>query len=174
MSNSQEPTPTTPFQKLIATPNDRTLLFMRLVLAGIMWPHGAQHFMGWFGGYGFSGTHGWMTGTLGFPSALAALAIVLEFFAPFLLAAGLLGRAAALSLVGILVFAATTHYHNGFFMNWFGILKPGEEGFEYHIIGSTLGLVLAVRGAGALSLDRVLLARAGSQGAVASVRPAAS
>ena len=44
----------------------------------ILFPHGAQHVLGWFGGYGFQGTLGWMTGTLGFPAPLAALALVTE------------------------------------------------------------------------------------------------
>ena len=51
----------------------------------------AQHALGWFGGYGFSGTLGWMTGTLGFPAPLAALAIVTELVAPFLLMRGWAG-----------------------------------------------------------------------------------
>jgi hypothetical protein len=49
----------------------------------------AQHFLGWFGGYGFGGTLGWMTNDLGFPAPLAALAILTEFFAPLALALGL-------------------------------------------------------------------------------------
>ena len=68
-----------------------------------------QHALGLFGGYGFSGTLGWMTGTLGFPAPLAALAIVTELVAPFLLIAGLGGRAAALGIIGIMAGAIMTH-----------------------------------------------------------------
>jgi putative oxidoreductase len=39
-------------------------------------------------------------------------------------------------------------------MNWFGNQKG--EGFEYHLLAITIGLVIALRGSGALSLDRLL------------------
>ncbi len=65
-------------RKLIATTNDLAPLVARLVLGLVMLPHAAQHALGWFGGYGFAGTLGWMTKTLGFPAPLAALAIVTE------------------------------------------------------------------------------------------------
>jgi len=42
-------------------------------------------------------------------------------------------------------------------MNWFGTQKG--EGFEYHLLAIALGLIIAMRGSGAFSLDR-LLARA--------------
>src|SRR5262249_12791902 len=87
----------------------------RLTLAVVFFPHGAQHVLGWFGGYGFHGTFEWMTGTLGFPAPLAALALVTELLAPFALLAGLGGRVAALGLVGLMVGALTTHASNGFF-----------------------------------------------------------
>jgi hypothetical protein len=47
----------------------------RVALALILFPHGAQHVLGWFGGYGFAGTLAWMTGTLGFPAPLAVLVL---------------------------------------------------------------------------------------------------
>jgi hypothetical protein len=40
----------------------------RLTLAVVLAPHGAQHMLGWLGGYGFRGTFAWMTGTLCFPA----------------------------------------------------------------------------------------------------------
>jgi putative oxidoreductase len=39
-------------------------------------------------------------------------------------------------------------------MNWFGTQKG--EGFEYHVLVITIGLLVVVRGSGALSLDRLL------------------
>lgn len=137
---------------LSATTDDRTALVARLVLAGVMFPHGAQHALGWFGGYGFEGTFGWMTSTLGIPAPLAALAIVAELVAPLFLFVGLGGRLAAAALGVILAVAATTHLPHGFFMNWFGRPDAGE-GFEYHLLGVALAVVIAARGSGALSLD---------------------
>jgi putative oxidoreductase len=132
----------------------------RLTLALVLFPHGAQHVLGWFGGYGFHGTLQWMTGTLGFPAPLAALALVTELVAPFAFLAGLGGRVAALGIVGLMLGALSTHVANGFFMNWFGSLPAGQEGFEYHILALALAGTVALEGSGAWSLDRLLFARA--------------
>src|SRR5262245_14251053 len=128
----------------------------RVAVGLILFPHGAQHVLGWFGGYGFHGTLGWMTGTLGFPAPLAALALVTELVAPFALLAGLGGRVAALGLVGLMVGALSTHMANGFFMNWFGSLPAGQEGFEYHILAIALAGSVVLQGSGAWSVDRLL------------------
>lgn len=146
------------WRAVLATADDRVTSGLRVVLAVVMFPHGAQHALGWFGGYGFSGTHGWMTGTLGIPGPLAALAILTEIVAPFFLLIGLGGRVAAAGLGAVLAVAATTHVSNGFFMNWVGA-KPGE-GFEYHVLGVALALAVVARGSGAFSLDRVLFSAA--------------
>ncbi len=132
---------------------------LRLALGAIMLPHGAQHLLGWFGGYGFAGTHVWMTQTLGFPDVLAALAIVTEFLAPLALLVGAASRLAALGIAGIMVGALITHLPNGFFMNWFGRLPAGAEGFEYHLLVLTMAAALVVQGGGALSLDRLITTR---------------
>jgi putative oxidoreductase len=147
-------------RSLLRTPADGAALAARLALALILMPHGAQHALGWLGGYGFAGTLGWMTGTLGFPAPLAALAIVTELVAPVALLVGVGGRLAAAGIVGLMLGAISTHFANGFFMNWFGTLPAGREGFEYHLLVIALALVVIVRGSGALSLDRVLAAPA--------------
>ncbi|HEU5040756.1 MAG TPA: DoxX family protein [Gemmatimonadales bacterium] len=141
----------------LRTSGDVAALVARLVLALVIFPHGAQHALGWFGGYGFAGTYGWMTDTLGIPGALAALAIVTELVAPVALLVGLGGRLAALGVAGIMTVAALTHFENGFFMNWFGSLAAGSEGFEYHILALALAAVVIIKGSGAASLDRVIV-----------------
>lgn len=143
---------------LLGTRSDAAPLIARLVLAAVIFPHGAQHALGWFGGYGFAGTLGWMTQTLGFPAPLAALAIVVELLAPFALLAGIGGRVAAAGIIGLMLGALSTHAPNGFFMNWFGKLPAGSEGFEYHILALALAAVVVVAGSGALSVDRRLAA----------------
>lgn len=142
---------------LIATRRESAPLVARVVLGLVMFPHGAQHALGWFGGYGFRGTLGWMTGTLGFPAPLAALAIVVELLAPFALVLGVGGRVAAAGIIGLMLGAASTHLPNGFFMNWFGAMKPGVEGYEYHLLAMALAAVVAIKGSGALSIDRLLV-----------------
>jgi putative oxidoreductase len=149
------------YRRLIATRHDVGALAGRVALGAILFPHGLQHALGYFGGYGFSGTLGWMTDTLGFPTILAALAIVTELVAPVALVFGFGGRLAALGLIGLMVGAASTHAANGFFMNWFGTLPTGSEGFEYHLLAIGLGTVVAVNGSGALSIDRRLTIRFG-------------
>jgi len=134
-------------------------LLARVALGLAMFPHGAQHALGLFGGYGFRGTLGWMTGTLGFPTALAALAIVVELVAPFALIAGVGARLAALGIIGLMLGAISTHAPNGFFMNWFGALPPGHEGFEYHLIAIALAAVVVLEGSGNLSAERLLQRR---------------
>jgi putative oxidoreductase len=156
-------------RKLVSTPNDAGALVARLALGLIIAPHGAQHALGWFGGYGFGGTFEWMTATLGFPAPLAALAIVTELIAPFGLVLGLGGRLAALGVAGIMVGAITTHVANGFFMNWFGSLPAGTEGYEYHLLALALAVVVVIKGSGALSIDAGLTHR--FEAAPAHTRP---
>ncbi|HET6462198.1 MAG TPA: DoxX family membrane protein, partial [Candidatus Krumholzibacteria bacterium] len=40
---------------------------LRVTLGAVMFPHGAQKVLGWFGGYGISGTMGFLTGQVGLP-----------------------------------------------------------------------------------------------------------
>lgn len=148
--------------RILATTRDPAVTVARLALAGILLPHGLQHALGLLGGYGFSGTLAWMTKTLGFPAPLAALAIVTELVAPITLLVGIGARVAATGLFGLMLGALSTHVANGFFMNWFGKLPAGNEGFEYHLLAMALATLVILKGAGALSLDRRLSRRGGS------------
>ena len=146
-------------RKLIFTDADHGALTARVMLGAIILPHGLQHSLGLFGGYGFSGTLGWMTASLGFPAPLAAFAILTELIAPFALIAGLGGRLASLGIAGLMAGAIRTHAPDGFFMNWFGTLPAGSEGFEYHLLAIGLAAVVTLNGSGALSLDHWLTNR---------------
>ena len=131
---------------------------LRLTLAAVMFPHGAQKALGWFGGYGWSGTMGFLTTTVGLPTPVAAGVILLEFVGPLLLAAGLFTRWVALGFVGLMLGAiATVHLPNGFFMNWSGAQKG--EGYEYHLLVIGIAAALALAGGGRFSLDRAAAAR---------------
>jgi len=156
---------------LLRTADDPAPTVARLTLALVFFPHAAQHVLGWLGGYGFHGTLQWMTGTLGFPAPLAVLALVTELLAPFALLVGLGGRVAALGLVGLMLGALSTHWSNGFFMNWFGSLPAGHEGYEYHILAIALASTVVLQGSGAWSLDRILGRR--TAGETVSLRRAA-
>jgi len=142
------------FNKLISTTNDVTLTFMRLILGVVFLAHGCQKLLGWFGGYGFTGTMGFLT-HMGMPAALAFMVIITEFFAGLGLIVGLLTRIATLGVTGLMVGAIfMVHIHNGFFMNWFGTQKG--EGYEYHLLALAIAATLLLRGAGAFSADRAL------------------
>ena len=133
-------------------------LIARLALGIVIFPHGAQKLLGWFGGYGFDGTMGYFTGSLGIPAVFAFLAIVAEFFGSIGLITGFLSRLSALGVASVMVVAvAKVHAGVGFFMNWGGN-QPGE-GFEYHILAIALALIVLIKGAGAASLDRVVATR---------------
>src|SRR5437773_9295245 len=89
---------------LVATNGGVVPLILRLTLAVVMFPHGAQKTLGWFGGYGFRGTIAYLAKS-GFPPALAFLAIMAEFLGPLGLAVGLLTRVAALGIAVVMLVA---------------------------------------------------------------------
>jgi putative oxidoreductase len=122
------------------------------VLAVGLFPHGAQKLLGWFGGYGFAGSHSFLTTQIGLPGFLATGIILLEFFGPILLVLGLLTRPVAVAIIGLMIGAiATVHWPNGFFMNWTG--AQAGEGFEYHLLVIAIAVALVIQGGGFLSLD---------------------
>ncbi|HZT83138.1 MAG TPA: DoxX family protein [Gemmataceae bacterium] len=133
-------------------------LILRVALGLVMFPHGAQKLLGWFGGHGFSGTMGFFTETMHLPAVVAFLVIVAESFGSLALILGLLTRFTAASFIVIMLGAiVTVHLPFGFFMNWFG--QQQGEGFEYHLLVIGMGLALAVAGAGRWSVDRLIAAR---------------
>jgi putative oxidoreductase len=137
---------------LFASDESRAALILRLGLGLVLFPHGAQKLLGWFGGYGFSGTMGYLTDDVGLPWLIGLSVILLEFAGPLFLVLGLATRITAL-LIGIqfvgIIF--TGHLSHGFFMNWEG--DQAGEGFEYHLLVLTLSLALLVQGGGRFALD---------------------
>jgi len=142
-------------RKLMTTPDDATLTMLRLVLGVVFFAHGAQKALGWFGGYGFSGTMGFFTEQMHVPALFALLAIAAEFLGSIGLILGLLGRVAAFGIACNMVVAiAMIHRHFGLFANWYGTQKG--EGFEFHLLAIAITLVIMIKGCGAVSLDRAI------------------
>jgi putative oxidoreductase len=142
-------------RKFLVTDDNAATAILRLVLGVVFFAHGAQKMLGWFGGYGFSGTMGYFTGTAHIPAVFAFLAIAAEFFGGLGLIFGFLTRIAAFGIsVNMLVAIATVHGAMGFFMNWTGAQKG--EGFEYHLLVLAITAFLMIRGAGAFSIDRAI------------------
>jgi putative oxidoreductase len=130
-------------------------LVLRVTLAVVIFPHGAQKVLGWFGGHGFRGTMKEFTDS-GIPRVFALLAMSAELLGPLGLAVGLLTRVAAFGIACVMLVAiATVHWPNGFFMNWYG--NQRGEGFEYHLLALGIVIALVIVGAGAWSLDGVLV-----------------
>jgi len=146
-------------RKLMATSNDWTLTVLRLVMGAVFFAHGAQKMLGWFGGYGFSGTMGFFTNVMHIPAPLAFLAICAEFLGGIGLILGSLGRIAAFGIAcNMLVAVLMVHTQFGLFMNWSGQQKG--EGFEFHLLAIAIAIVLMARGSGAFSVDQALTSRA--------------
>jgi putative oxidoreductase len=145
----------TMLKKLIATTDDSAIAVARIVVGLVMFPHGAQKVLGWFGGYGFGPTLDAFTQQMGIPAPLALLAFAAEFLGGLALILGLFGRVAAFGVLSVMAVAAlTVHLQNGFFMNWTG--TQAGEGFEFHLLAAAIAVAIMIRGSGALSIDRAL------------------
>ena len=143
------------FKKLLQTENDTAGLIMRVLLGIVFFPHGAQKVLGWFGGYGFSGTMSMFTDKMGIPVFFALLAIMAESLGSIALITGFLTRIAAFGIACVMSVAIlTVHLQNGFFMNWSG--SQQGEGFEFHILAIALALALMIKGGGKWSVDRAI------------------
>ena len=142
-------------RQLFHTDDSWTGLVLRLSLGLVMFPHGAQKLLRWYGGFGFAGTMGFFTETMHLPWIVAFLVVIGESFGSMALLLGLLTRFTAGSFIVIMLGAIiTSHLPNGFFMNWFG--KQQGEGYEYHLLVIGIGLALVISGAGRWSVDRLI------------------
>ncbi|TGK34511.1 DoxX family protein [Leptospira gomenensis] len=142
------------FQKFFKTDSDIGSLILRAVAGIVMFPHGAQKLLGWFGGYGFEGTMGYLVG-IGIPTPFAFLVIIAEFFGSIGLILGLFTRLSAFGVGSVMIGATLiSHTEHGFFMNWAGTQKG--EGYEFHLLLMAISLVLIVKGGGKASLDSMI------------------
>ncbi len=137
---------------ILQTRHDVLPVVLRLTLGIVMFPHGAQKMLGWFGGPGFSGVITALQDHLGVPPFLTVLVIIAEFFGSLGLLAGLFTRVSALGIGAVMMGAILLqHLPFGFFMNWFG--TQTGEGYEYHLLVIGIVLALVIRGGGAWSID---------------------
>jgi putative oxidoreductase len=138
--------------------SDVSLLGVRIILSSVVAAHGAQKLLGWFGGFGFDGTMGFLQNSIGLPYVFSLLIILAESVGMVALVLGFASRLLSASIILIMLGAiVTTHLEHGFFMNWFG--AQTGEGFEYHIVLIGLASVVMLNGAGSYSLDAYLQAR---------------
>src|SRR2546428_1096908 len=126
------------------------ILILRLVVGLTLAAHGAQKLFGWFGGYGLTGTGGFLE-QLGFvPGRRNALfAGLAEVGGGLLLALGLATPLAAAMIVAVMVVAGgSAHLKHGFFVH--------KQGYEYTPIPAIAALSVAFAGPGPGALHPLL------------------
>lgn len=142
-------------RRLFQTDDNWALAVIRVVLGIVIFAHGAQKMLGWFGGRGFHGYMTYLMHVRGVPGPFAFLAIAAEFFGSLGLILGFLGRIAAFGIaIDMVVAVVLVHLPFGFFMNW-NSEKKGE-GFEFQILVVAMAVAVMIGGAGPLSLDRLI------------------
>jgi uncharacterized membrane protein YphA (DoxX/SURF4 family) len=78
--------------KIFQTSSSWSPTVIRILLGSVLLAHGCQKALGWFGGYGFEGTMGFFTGTMGLPWLVAFLVILIEFIGSLSLILGFATR----------------------------------------------------------------------------------
>lgn len=144
------------FRELLRTDASPAQLFIRLALGVVMFPHGAQKVLGWFGGPGITKTIQAFA-AMGFPAWSVVALMVVESLGAVLLVFGFLTRLWAVGIGAIITICMfLNHVQHGFFMNWFG--QQQGEGYEYHLLVIGICVALLIKGGGAFSVDRKLSA----------------
>jgi len=150
-------------------PADVALIATRIVLAWVFVYHGSRRLFGWFDGPGlhdsaqyFANTAGLRPGTL-----FAVMGGSIEFFGGIALALGLLSRLAGAGLfVDMMMAIVTVTWANG--INATGT----KSGYELNLALGVLGLVVAMFGAGRLSIDALIARKLTPRTAPPPVSPA--
>jgi putative oxidoreductase len=129
---------------------DTGLLLIRVTIGLLLVGHGAQHALGWFGGYGADGTGGWLEG-FGFPHGrrMALLLGWSEMGAGVLFGVGFLVPVAAAAIVGVALGATLTDHAGKGLWIWKG-------GSEYVLTLGVVSVATAFAGPGAVSVEYLL------------------
>lgn len=148
--------------RILETDNSLAGLALRVPAGVIFMAHGAQKLFGSFGGYGLEGTSQWMASIGLEPGFLMALgAGSAEFFGGAAILLGVLTRPASVVLAFTMIVAIlAVHIGNGLFMS--------NNGYEFGLALLAISVALAVRGAGAVSVDRLILGKVLSESRKAS------
>jgi putative oxidoreductase len=134
-------------------PADCVLVVARTVLAWVFIYHGARRLFGWFDGPGLHRSADYFAQTAGLHPGVvfAALGGTIEFFGGIALAFGLASRLAGAAIFGDMMMAIiTVTWANG--INATG----GKSGYELNLALGVLALMVAVFGAGRVSVDALL------------------
>lgn len=131
------------------------LFLLRIILGAVFFAHGAQKVLGWFGGYGLTGTVGYFKNVVKIPAPLAYLGPFVEFLGGIALIFGVFTKAAALGIFIMMVVATVkVHFPQGFFLTGKGDGKG--QGYEFALTLAVISLVLVLLGGGIYSLDNLI------------------
>ena len=129
------------------------LLALRAVVGGLLAGHGAQKLFGWFGGHGLEGTAGWLASMRLEPARRwAFIGGASEFGGGLLTVLGLLNPLGPIAAIAAML-TAWLKVHLG---------KPiwnTAGGAELPLLNLTVLSVIALRGPGRLSLDKLFRIR---------------
>jgi putative oxidoreductase len=143
--------------KLLNTPDEKSLATARVLLGVLFFVRGAQGLLGWFGGSGIQDLNSSFR-LVSLSAPLVLMAVLISFLAGIGLMAGLFTRiAAAFVLADTASTLALWAINPRVFMDW--SITQGGAGIEYFLLALALAFILLARGAGAFSLDRMLLDR---------------
>lgn len=141
-------------KKFLSTNASGVLFFQRIMLGLVMFPHGMQKLLGWWGGPGWETMLG-LFASSGIPYPAGVLVILGESLGSLGLIVGFLTRLCAFGVIATQVGAiAMVHWRYGFFMNWTGEQKG--EGIEFGLLALGLAIPLMIWGGGRWSVDRTL------------------
>lgn len=145
------------FRSILKTDSSISPLFLRLSLGIVVFAHGAQKMLGWYGGSGFEKTLQTFQMHMGFPYGMTIALIALEFFCALGLLIGFLTRISAAGIgIYIAAWIYATHLQRGFLTaNWFGEQLGG--GLEFYILMSGIVIALVIRGGGLVSVDKLIV-----------------
>jgi len=133
---------------LVKTSENWAILPIRLALGTIMFAHGAQKVLGWWGGQGFNN---WISRAAPFAEMRPAwlwmgAAAISEFVGGALVLLGLYTRIGAFFIACVMVTAILgVHWGSGFFIN--------AGGFEYPMALLGMAVALLIHGGGTGSID---------------------
>lgn len=145
------------FRSILKTDSSISSLFLRLSLGIVVFAHGAQKMLGWYGGPGFEKTLQTFQMHMGFSYGMTIALIAIEFFCALGVLIGFLTR---ISVVGIGIYISAwiymTQLQRGFLSaKWFG--EQLGQGLESYILMLGIILALAIRGGGLVSVDKLIV-----------------
>ena len=136
---------------LFSCSNDWTGFIIRITIAIVLFPHGAQKLLGWWNGHGYQSTMQYFTDTVNLPYFIGWLVIMIEFFCPLLLLTGFAARIWAFLILVVMTGVIVTVQNKYFFMNFFN--DQDGEGMEFFLLMIGLCLALIINGSGRFSID---------------------